>query len=114
MNMVYEFVALMWVHFMADFVLQSDAIAKAKSSSNKALALHVLIYSVCFLPFGLGFTLANYALHFITDYVSSRATTRLWLADERHWFFVVIGADQAVHMTCLLLTYSAWGSPLWV
>lgn len=108
-----ELLILIWLHFIADFVFQSDKVAKAKSSDNVVLTIHVLIYSVPFLVFGLKFAMINYALHFITDYISSRATTKLWLAGERHWFFVVIGADQAVHMTCLFLTYQAWGNPIW-
>jgi len=105
--------ALIWMHTLSDFVLQSDAVAKAKSSSNKILALHVLIYSAPMLIFGIWFALANYALHFITDYFSSRATTKLWVAGERHWFFVVIGIDQAIHFTCLLVTFPLLGAPLW-
>jgi len=111
--MMYEIIGLIWLHFIADFVFQSDAVAKAKSGSNKILALHVLIYSAPFVIFGGWFALINYGLHFVTDYISSRATTKLWLAGERHWFFVVIGADQAVHMTCLFVTFQLWGNPLW-
>lgn len=105
---------LVWVHFIADFVMQSDKVAKGKSGSNKLLLLHVMIYSAFLVPFGLAFAAVNMALHFATDYVSSRATSKLWQAGERHWFFVVIGADQAVHMSCLFLTYPIWGNPLWV
>lgn len=95
---------LVWIHFIADFVLQTDAMATRKSRSSAWLALHVLVYSVCLLPFGWRFALVNYALHFATDYVSSRATSVLWRRGERHWFFVVIGCDQALHVTALLLT----------
>jgi hypothetical protein len=77
-----------------------------KSKSNKWLALHVLAYSACFLPFGGWFALVNYGLHFCTDYVTSRITSRLWQAGQRHWFFVVIGIDQALHVTALTTTYS--------
>lgn len=98
-------VALVWVHAFADFVLQTDKMATSKSSSNKWLALHVGIYALWLVPFGWRFALVNFAAHFCTDWVTSRATTKLWKAGERHWFFVVIGADQALHMTALVLTY---------
>jgi hypothetical protein len=51
------------------------------------------------------FAVVNSALHFVTDFCTSRATSALWKKDQRHWFFVVIGLDQAIHMTCLFVTY---------
>ncbi len=98
-------IALVWVHFVSDFVLQTDAMAINKSKSSRWLALHVGIYSLCLLPFGWRFAIINAAAHFATDWVSSRASSRLWQANERHWFFVVIGADQALHLSALVLTY---------
>ena len=96
---------LVWLHFVADFIMQSDRIAINKSSDNGILLTHVCLYSMFFLGFGFWFVLANLVLHFITDWCTSRVTKRLWLADQRHWFFVVIGLDQAIHMTCLFVTY---------
>lgn len=96
---------LVWVHWFADFILQSDRIAINKSSSDKVLLWHVTLYGVCFIGFGLAFAAANAVLHFMTDWITSRITKKLWLAEERHWFFVVIGVDQATHMTCLFTTY---------
>ena len=97
--------SLVWLHFFADFVLQTDKIALNKSNDNEILLQHVAIYAFCFLGFGPFYALANMMLHFITDWFTSRITKRLWLAGERHWFFVVIGIDQAIHMTCLFATY---------
>jgi hypothetical protein len=102
---VWIIVALVWVHTFADFALQSDKMAINKSSSNRWLALHVGIYATCLLPFGWKFALVNFAAHFATDWVTSRITSKLWKAGERHWFFVVIGIDQALHFTALILTY---------
>lgn len=103
--MNYEIIALIWIHFVADFMFQTDKIAIAKSSSNRALALHVGIYTLPFFYFGWLFALVNCVLHFATDWCTSRATTYLWKKGDRHNFFVVIGLDQAIHMTCLLVTY---------
>lgn len=97
--------ALVWTHWFADFILQSDRIAINKSSSNQILLWHVILYGVCFLWAGVVFAIVNAALHFATDWCSSRITKKLWLADQRHWFFVVIGLDQAIHLTCLFGTY---------
>lgn len=98
---------LVWLHFFADFILQTDKIAIAKSSDNKALLLHVTIYTLPFLWFGAAFAVVTWLAHLATDYVSSRLTTKLYKAGERHWFFVVIGADQALHLTALFGAY-AW------
>lgn len=93
---------LVWMHLVADFIFQTDKMAINKSKSNLWLGFHVLVYSIPFLFFGLKFAALTYAGHFITDYISSRITSKLWHKGERHWFFVVIGIDQAVHMTCLI------------
>ena len=98
-------IALIWLHFVADFIFQSDTVAKGKSSSNKILAYHVSLYALPFLVFGPLFAIINALLHFVTDWCTSRATSYLWQHNKRHWFFVVIGLDQAIHMTCLILTY---------
>ena len=97
--------SLIWIHFIADFMMQSDRIALNKSKSNLILLQHVVIYGIFLLPFGLLFALVNIVLHFITDYCTSRATSALWKNNQRHWFFVVIGLDQAIHMTCLFVSY---------
>lgn len=114
-------VLLLAVHFVADFLLQSDWMALNKSKRWDALALHVTVYSACFLPWGWPFALGVWITHFITDAITSRITSRLWFIDlypradhspnyygayplyarvdsgKRHWFFVVIGADQLIH-----------------
>ena len=95
---------VVWLHFIGDFVLQSDWVAINKSKRNDVLAMHVLIYAMPLLWFGWRFALLNAALHFLTDWPTSRATSKLWQAGKRHWFFVVIGLDQAIHLTCLLVT----------
>lgn len=97
--------ALIWVHFFADFVLQSDRVAQGKSSSNRILLSHVTLYSLPFLWWGWLFALMTAVLHFVTDWCSSRVTRRLWQANQRHWFFVVIGLDQALHLTALFATW---------
>ena len=97
--------SLIWIHFVADFIMQSDRVALNKSRSNLILLQHVAIYGAFLLPFGLVFALINAGLHFATDYCTSRATSALWKRNQRHWFFVVIGLDQAIHMTCLFASY---------
>ena len=98
-------IILIWLHFIADFILQTDKMAINKSSSNRWLGLHVSVYTVPFFWFGWRFALVNGAAHFVTDWLTSRGTSYLWKKEERHWFFALIGLDQAIHMTTLFLTY---------
>lgn len=115
------FLLLVWLHFVADFIMQSDEVSKSKSSNNAILLYHVTLYSLPFAPFAawyfpqsywiaLAWVWINVAAHFVTDYITSRMTTKLWRAGEVHWFFVVIGADQAIHMSTLVLTFQ-WLAP---
>jgi hypothetical protein len=98
-------IALVLMHFVADFVFQTDKIAINKGHNNWILAKHVFFYALPFLWFGWLFALVNFVLHFATDYCTSRLSGYFWQRDERHWFFVTIGADQAIHMICLFATY---------
>jgi len=96
---------LVWMHFVADFVFQTDEVALGKSKSNRLLLKHVLIYGIPFLLVGFAYAGVNSAAHFAVDYVTSRVTAELFKQGQRHWFFVVIGFDQAIHMTTLFITY---------
>ena len=99
-------VILIWMHFIADFVFQTDKVAINKSKCNKTLLWHVSLYSIPFFWFGGAFAVTNAIAHFLTDFVTARATSWLWQNEQRHWFFVVVGFDQAIHVTTLFVTYS--------
>jgi hypothetical protein len=105
--------SFMFQHWVADFVLQSNNMATKKSTSNLWLTLHVLTYTcvmgICAFIW-LGLTAAviwmftNGILHWITDYYTSRVSSRLFKENENHYAFVVIGFDQLIHFTCILIT----------
>lgn len=122
--------SLVAIHFVADFILQSDWMALNKSrwtestEGRLALTSHCLVYSACFLPFGVAFAAITFISHVLTDAVTSKITSKLWFVRpalnennkpnglftyaeswKRHWFFVVIGADQLIHYFTLAGTY---------
>lgn len=99
-------IPILWlvVHFVADFVLQSNWMAQNKSKRWDALALHCLIYGACWLWLGVRFAAVTFLLHFLTDAVTSRINSRLWAEKRVHGFFVGVGADQVVHYASLAAT----------
>ena len=102
----------LFVHFVADFVCQSDAMALNKSKSWYWLSMHIATYTaVLALGLGLwlgllGLTIAvvNGAAHFSIDAGTSRASSYLWQRGQRHWFWCVIGLDQWMHAALLVWT----------
>lgn len=128
--MIYKFLALLVVHWFADFVLQTHWQASNKSKSNVALLQHVMVYifvlmigvdilfvGMPWLQWGV-FAVTNFALHFATDWCTSRITSKLFMSQfdvgmrsitmkedfNPHNFFVVIGLDQLIHQVTLALT----------
>lgn len=96
--------ALIWIHFIADFIFQSRKMAENKSRSFSWLSYHCAEYTAFLLPFGWRFALVNGAAHLVTDFITSKLTTKFYLAKNNKMFFVTIGADQAIHMTTLIAT----------
>lgn len=109
-------------HFIGDFCLQPRWVAESKSSSNKALGIHILIYGLnLFLGmvtglslyyntggsvvpleiFGIALSLCvfNSAMHFMVDWATSRLSKKAYLNKDMDSFWMIIGADQMLqHM----------------
>ena len=102
--MISNYILLIWIHYISDFVFQSDKMATSKSYSIKYLFFHCLIYSLPMVTFGWKFALVNGILHFIVDFVTSKLTAYYWKIDRMDNFFLVVGIDQAIHITCLMLS----------
>ena len=101
----FDFLILVWLHFLADFILQSHTMATNKSTSNLWLSAHVLMYTIVFSIISPLYAFINGVLHFITDFTTSRITTYYYKKNNMSMFFNVIGFDQAIHLTCLAVTY---------
>lgn len=97
---------IIWLHFVADFVLQSTKMATNKSKSMLYLSDHAVIYGIPFMIFiSPTYGFINLVLHGMVDFVTSRITSKLWLKEDKHYFFVIVGLDQAIHLTILAVTY---------
>jgi hypothetical protein len=105
---------ILFIHWVADFVCQTDWQAKNKSKNNEALVNHILIYSaittIAWLAFGFNIDAASIFLctficHFITDYITSRINSKLYAKGKIHYFFVSIGFDQILHYAQLFFMY---------
>jgi len=104
---LYVILQLVWFHCIADFILQTRKMAELKSSSNVWLGFHALVYAIPFTWIGIKYAIVTGILHFLVDWFSSRGTHHTWLTGNVRLFFIIIGVDQAIHMTFLVLTYIA-------
>jgi hypothetical protein len=121
--MIWMILYILFWHWVADFVAQTREMAEKKSTSIKWLTKHILAYgnhmlfgSLPILALGAFFgknwaliiiiyVTVNMALHWITDYFTSKWTSRAWVEKKIKKFFTIIGLDQFIHVACLLLTY---------
>ena len=104
-------------HWIFDFLMQTDAMATNKSKNNSALFDHVSVYSYLWLipiyiltgsfETAMQFTIITFGCHWITDYFTSRWTTKLYEEKRYRAFFRVIGFDQLLHYFQLFITYYA-------
>ena len=113
-----EIFAIIFIHWVSDFVLQTHWQATNKSKDNKALTMHVLTYSTVWLLIANVYSIitGHYAMlalfpiitficHWITDYFTSRLNSKLWAKGDVHNFFVSVGFDQVLHYLQLFITY---------
>ncbi len=108
-------VLILLLHFIGDFALQSSKMAVNKATSLRWLSIHVAVYTSVLLAgmllllgphvTTLYYVLANGALHWVTDYFTSRLNARFYAANQLRFYYCGIGADQLIHHTCLLLSY---------
>lgn len=101
-----SYLLIVWLHFLGDFILQSDRMALNKSKSTYWLSLHALTYGIPLFLLGWRFAIVNLAAHWVVDFFTSKANAYLWATSRRHWFFVMVGFDQAIHMTVLFWTFN--------
>ena len=125
---IYEVLGILFMHWVADFVLQTDEQAKGKSTEWKWLLQHTATYSfallamMTFTKIGMhlftdyvvtidmsyriaAFVVITFVFHTLTDYYTSRLNSKLYAKGDIHNFFVSIGFDQWLHYAQLFITY---------
>ena len=108
------FLYILMIHFLADFVLQTDSQAKLKSSNVNALYCHTFTYSLVWwmasslilgIFDGTIFAFITFATHTFIDFITSRIGKSYWEKGDYHNGFVVVGADQVLHYLQLYYTF---------
>jgi hypothetical protein len=118
-------IGLAFGHWFADFVIQSRKIAESKSSSLRSLFTHVGLYTTalaCVMGpilirehswrLVLSFILLNGFCHLVTDFATSKMSAHAWQSEDKSQFWNIIGFDQSIHWSHLLITYFGffvWG-----
>ena len=106
---IYPIIAILFVHWIADFVLQKRIWAENKSKSIVSLSKHCITYSLCLVPlafsFGFIWWVINSISHFTIDFFTSKCTSKLYSKGNYHAFFEVIGFDQFLHIVILLYPF---------
>jgi hypothetical protein len=119
-------ISILAAHFIADFPCQPDAWARGKSKSMVILSKHIAVYTLVLaallvmckfigvveIPSDLGaiYIVAwaglNGGAHWIVDFFSSKATSYFFGKHDYHNGFVIVGLDQLLHYTCMIISWS--------
>jgi hypothetical protein len=117
MKTEYQIILIIFIHWVADFLLQTKTMATNKSKNNYWLFTHVFVYSLTWFIIGISmfdlkpviqFTVLTFIFHFTTDYFTSRWTNKLYKRKKYYGFpsfFSVIGLDQFLHYLQLIVCY---------
>ena len=102
--------SVLFVHWVADFVAQTDKQAKAKAKDFDALFSHCAVYATIMTSAGalypwvtaslnnlIVFGYSIFLSHITIDFVTSKLNAYLYGKGRVHDFFVSIGFDQWLH-----------------
>lgn len=119
--MLITIIFILFVHFIADFLMQNSWLAQNKSKNNIPLFTHVVVYSLILLipsfcifkspELAWYFAILNGVLHYCVDYITSRLSSYMYKTNQTGTnflpnisFWSVIGFDQFLHSLMLLFT----------
>lgn len=110
-----EIILILLVHYLADFILQTNNQATKKSENIYWLLSHTLTYSFIWVIVGFIFLfplekiflffIITLFFHTLTDFLTSRVTKYFWVKGNKHLFFSTIGFDQFLHYIQLFIAY---------
>lgn len=115
-------VLICFIHFIADFLLQSRTMALKKSKYPMWLVKHCSIIFLCMLPFGIKFSLLNALIHGLVDWnlwngfslfmkwkTGYRMSENVEILGYKYWedskFYAAIGLDQFLHYATIILLW---------
>lgn len=104
-----QLIYLLTMHWVMDFIVQNDWMAKNKSSNVWALSAHVALYSIPWFFISIPFALVNGISHLVIDSATSKMSKYFFEREDYHNGFVVIGFDQLLHVVILLVSYGIVG-----
>jgi len=121
---------ILFAHWYADFVGQTNEMAMNKSTDIGWLTYHVSVYTLLMMFFTvlifvilffgniisslplvlilIPIAVSIFITHWITDFITSKITSKLWKGGKVHKFFIVIGFDQWLHAVQLLIIYKVF------
>lgn len=129
MEIFITIIAILFAHFLSDFVLQTEYMKKNKSEKISILSAHVAVYTVTFfilfviygwfvstfigsmisqqhwVEMAVGISIVNGILHYIIDYFTSILNKWLWNTNRTNLFFISIGFDQWLHTALLVFSF---------
>lgn len=117
-----EIFTIIFIHWIADFVMQDEKWALGKSKNWNDLLAHTSLYSLMwFIPIicllskvswqASVFVGITFVVHTITDYFTSRIVSKKFANKEygskipNFGAFTIIGIDQVLHYIQLFITY---------
>ena len=123
-KIIWVFISILFAHYIADFIMQPDRIARSKHDNFISLLQHAALYGcsmylLVFIPLTvvlmyspisvLKYTAINTVAHLVCDFFSSKLSHK-YFSKENYWAgFAVVGFDQFVHVVVLLLTFVGGG-----
>jgi hypothetical protein len=123
-----DVIVIIFVHWVADFILQDEKWALGKSKNFDDLIKHTVTYSLCWaipifwlilftkdsysaMVIAFTFVQITFIFHTLTDYFTSKIVSKLF-NDKKYGSpvpnfggFTMIGFDQVLHYMQLFLTF---------
>lgn len=110
---------LLLLHFVADFICQSNMSITHRGKDFGWLLVHIVGYVLTFFAgmmlgvLFLGFsaimvfklTLTILTVHSFVDFCLGKITSHFWEMKQHRWAFVIMGAEQIFHIILLICIF---------